>query len=65
MQNIRTDKGFGYITYILTDRTKNQNFKGIPNYNLETLKEFLTNIIKDIELQMKKNYPPTEKSSPL
>jgi hypothetical protein len=56
-QNIRTDKGYGAIAYILSDKSKNQNFKDSPNYNLIILKDFLQNIIDDIEVQINKNHP--------
>ena len=54
-QNIRTDKGFGVIAHILADKAKNQNHDDIQDYNLITLKDFLHNIIEDIDKQIKKN----------
>jgi hypothetical protein len=56
LQNIRTIHGFGAIALIIADKTKNQNFKDTPNYNLNTLKDFLQKIIIEIDKEAAKNY---------
>lgn len=54
-QNIRTSKGLGVINYIKADKSKNMNFKEIPNYNLNTLRDFLNDIVKDIDDEIVRN----------
>lgn len=54
-QNIRTDKGFGSIANIIADKTKNKNFKEIPNYNLVIVKDFLQNIIDELDREIEEN----------
>jgi hypothetical protein len=57
-QNIRTNKGFGAMGDILSDKAKNQYYKEEPNYNLITVKEFMQKIVDDIEKQIVKNNKP-------
>ena len=54
-QNLRTDKGFGVMAYIKSDKAKNKNYDHIPNYNLINVKEFLNKIIDDIRGEIDKN----------
>jgi len=56
-QKIRTDEGFGMMQYIKQDNpnTKIKKFKSVPNHNLVVLKSVLTEIIEELDKQMKEN----------
>lgn len=60
-QNIRTTKGFGAISYIISDKAKNKNHAKTPNYNLTTVKQFLQIIIDEIDREISNRYQSSNK----
>ncbi len=60
-QNIRTEKGFGAISFIISGKVMNKNHTETPNYNLTTIKQFLQKIIVEIDREISNEYQSSNK----
>ncbi|QMU27690.1 hypothetical protein [Adhaeribacter radiodurans] len=54
-QKLRTEKGLGVIWDIMEDTVKDNTFNHVPDYNLDTVKKLLSEVITEIDNQKKKN----------